>query len=529
MNTMILGLDGATYTVLDPLMAQGVMPSLAKIIGSGTKGTLESVVPALTPPAWTSLMTGRTPGHHGVFDFFSRESEDSTHIRYATSDDVESEMIWSIAARHDKSSISLNFPLMYPAPEIPGYYVPGWIPWKVLRLACHPPGLYDELAALPNFEVRELAMSIELEEKATEGCPEDEYDHWIELHARREEKWFEIFEHLLKKSECELTSVLFDGVDKLQHLCWRFLDPAYEHTLVSERDFKIRERCLDYFRRLDTIIGKIVALAGDNTRIYVASDHGFGPTYEVFNVNAWLEKNGFLSWLDGDGPGYEEALLGVNQVAMHTYTLDWNRTKAYATTPTSNGIFINRGKGGVSDSEYDAFVADLKARLSAATHPESGEQIIKTIWSRDEAFSGQFKGLAPDLTLVMRDGGLVSILPNASTVTTRDQVAGAHRPEGVYIGYGPGIRKGFHGPNLSIIDIAPTVLYSLGIDIPEDLEGKVPEAIFEAETLTHCPIAVGGQTVLKSSDLKPRKNNTELTPDEETEIMDRMRELGYVE
>ena len=89
---------------------------------------------------------------------------------------------------------------MFPAPEIKGHVVAGWVPWKQLRLACHPPGLFDRLRALPGFDQRELAMDIKLEERATEGCANpDEYAPWIELHIRREQHWFEILRHLVER------------------------------------------------------------------------------------------------------------------------------------------------------------------------------------------------------------------------------------------------------------------------------------------------------------------------------------------
>ena len=71
---LLLGLDGATDTVLDPMIASGMMPNLGALLNRGTRGTLRSIMPPLTPPAWTSLMTGKHPGQHGVFDFFQKES-----------------------------------------------------------------------------------------------------------------------------------------------------------------------------------------------------------------------------------------------------------------------------------------------------------------------------------------------------------------------------------------------------------------------------------------------------------------------
>ena len=109
-RTLLLGLDGATFTVLEPLMRDGVMPFLKGFVAGGVSGELQSVIPALTPPAWTSLTTGRSPGHHGILDFFCKESPESHHIRIATSRDVHAETIWSLADRHGLRATALNFP-----------------------------------------------------------------------------------------------------------------------------------------------------------------------------------------------------------------------------------------------------------------------------------------------------------------------------------------------------------------------------------------------------------------------------------
>ena len=89
-RTLLLGLDGATFTVLDPLMERGVMPFLRSLVDRGVRAPLRSIVPPLTPPAWTSVMTGKRPGQHGVFDFFQKESPDSAYYHFASSQDVRS-------------------------------------------------------------------------------------------------------------------------------------------------------------------------------------------------------------------------------------------------------------------------------------------------------------------------------------------------------------------------------------------------------------------------------------------------------
>ncbi len=227
-NVVLIGLDGATFTVLDPLMERGVMPFLRDFTARGARAPLRTIMPPLTPPAWTSLVTGLRPGRHGVFDFFQKESADSEHYALAASQDIQAPTIWSLASEAGRKVVSLNFPLMFPPPDIDGWVVPGgWMPWRQLRLGCHPPGLFDELKQLPSFDPRELSLDMELEAKAIEGCAVDEHADWIRLHARREQRWFDILRHLLAKDErAELVALMFDGPDKLQHLCWRFIDPA---------------------------------------------------------------------------------------------------------------------------------------------------------------------------------------------------------------------------------------------------------------------------------------------------------------
>ncbi len=155
--TVLIGLDGATFDVLDPYMESGVMPHLAELSARGTRAVLRSIMPPLTPPAWTSMVTGKHPGQHGIFDFFQKEEPGSVYFSFATSQEVRSATIWTLASEQDRRIISLNFPLLFPPPPVEGAVVPGgMMPWRQLRLGCHPPGLFDRLKELPAFNPREM-------------------------------------------------------------------------------------------------------------------------------------------------------------------------------------------------------------------------------------------------------------------------------------------------------------------------------------------------------------------------------------
>jgi predicted AlkP superfamily phosphohydrolase/phosphomutase len=532
-RTLLIGLDGATFAVLDPLMEQGVMPFLKSFLAEGARAGLRTIVPPLTPPAWTSLMTGRTPGQHGVFDFFRMDSPATRHIRFFNSNDVQCETIWTLASAGGLRTTTINFPAMFPPPRIVGNVVPGWVPWKQLRLACWPEGLFEKLKAIPGFNQRELAMDIKLEEKATEGISDHtELGPWIELHGRREQNLFQVLRHLHQEDPADLTAVLFDGVDKLQHLCWRFIRPEDDRPLTEQWEHEIRKLCLQYYRTVDTLLKDMCELMGPETTVVIASDHGFGPTYDVLHINTWLEQRGYLAWSEAaQSRDTQGALLGVGQVARHTWLMDWNKTKAFATTPTSNGIYVVVSDGsspGVPKAEYQAFVRKLADELLGIPSLHNGGPLVSQVFTRDEVFQGPHHDVAPDLTLILSDGGLVSILPSPEAVSRRPVVSGSHRAVGIFGAQGPAIRRGLAAGELSILDVAPTVLYSLGLPVPEVLQGRVPEEIYQQDFLARHPVRRVSGAAGATNGLNSQAAASTEMEDEET-VLERLRELGYIE
>jgi len=534
--TILIGWDGATFSILDQLIRDDVMPFLKEFMSSGVRAELLSVVPPITPPAWTSLVTGRSPGHHGIFDFFQKEGEDQ-HIRFTTSRDVHSETIWAYASDQGRKVTTLNFPLMLPPPALNGNVVSGgWMTWRQLRLGSYPDDLYDRLKAIPGFNPKELAMDMAQEEKAIEGCQHEEYEGWVKMHIRREQQWYNVLHHLMSEDPCELTALLFDGVDKLQHLCWRFLDPECVSGKLSAWENSVRSLCLDYFRQLDGFLAEIVKQAGPDATVVIASDHGFGAQRETFFVNAWLEQNGYLAWADKEPlQEGESATLGMNQLARHVHMLDWEKTRAYASTPSSNGIHIvtadSDHKNGVQKEDYERFRKELMESLSGLLSPATGEKMVTRIWTKDEAFQGPHMNRAPDLTLSLWDGGMVSILASDMPVKPRQEPSGTHRPEGVFIAKGPGIRQGVALDQISILDVAPLLLYSLDLPVPGDMEGRVPEKIFEPSRIQQHPVQMGECSTPVSPAAEKDTGTVDLIYDDEAEakVAAMLRDLGYIE
>jgi predicted AlkP superfamily phosphohydrolase/phosphomutase len=237
--------------------------------------------------------------------------------------------------------------------------------------------------------------------------------------------------------------------------------------------------------------------------------------------------------VDGKAPKASSTeVLGVRQLARHVYLLDWSRTKAYVPTPSGNGIHIVRRDadhpGGVPDDEYESFRDGLIEGLLRVRDPETGQQVITRVLKREDVFSGPAMDLAPDLTLELEDGGSVSILAAEQPVSPRPEYSGTHRREGVFIARGPEIKQGASLSALSILDVAPLILYSLGLAIPEEMEGRVPEqALVDAAQARRT-----GRSTARASTAEraPLAGTTPMMdPEAEAEIMKRLRALGYVE
>jgi predicted AlkP superfamily phosphohydrolase/phosphomutase len=531
-RVLLIGLDGGTFTTLDPLMDQGIMPFLKDFIAAGVRAPLRSVIPPLTPPGWTSLITGRTPGNHGVMDFFRFESPDTHYLRLVDSRDVKCETIWSMLSRQGLQATVLNFPLMTPPRPLAGHVVPGWAPWRHLPRLCVPRNLYDKIKTVPGFNLQELAMDLKLEGKAIEGGAREEYEDWILFHIRRERQWFAILRYLMQEEPCDLTAVLFDGVDKLQHLLWRFIDPVYAPVQPSVWEQSVRELCLTYFRQLDELLAEAVTLAGPDASVFLASDHGFGPSTEVFYVNTWLQQQGYLTWsANAQEDASEVGRLGVGRISQTPSMIDWNRTTVYSLTPSSNGVHVDvagrRGLHGIEPAAYERLLARVQDELSELVDAATGERIVSQALTRQVAFPGTQIGQAPDLTLSLRDGGFVSILRSDVALKPRPEVVGTHRPEGIFMAQGPGIRRGLDLPELSITDVAPTLLYALHLPVPPDLEGHVAEAIFNPAMLQQHPIQLGEPT--RAPQAFPDRPASQTEDEGEAQVLERLRNLGYVE
>ena len=438
-----------------------------------------------------------------------------------------------MASAHGKRVVSLNFPLMFPPPEVDGYVVPGgWMPWRQLRLGCHPPGLFDRLKTLPSFEPKELALDMKLEAKAIDGCAEEEYAEWIQLHTRREQRWFEILRYLLSEDDSvDLVAVMFDGPDKLQHLCWRFIDPALRPQDPTPWEAEILELCDGYFRSLDALLADIVELAGPDPTVVVASDHGFGPTQDLFYVNAWLEQHGYLAWADDrrgrTGAGSADRVQPDDAARLRARLDEDGRLCGDPEQPGDPPRAARRrharraglrGAGG----------RDRCRACASSGIPTTDSRSSRDVKLRQDAFAGPYEALAPDLTLELADGAAVSILNSDELVRRLDEPYGNHRPEGIFLATGPvasfgsAHRRPVHPRRRAAAPLQPRRARSAR-HVGSDSRGGVRAGRARSRGL---PVS-SQATRRRGSD--GRRDDVEYDADEQETILSRLRALGYVE
>jgi predicted AlkP superfamily phosphohydrolase/phosphomutase len=537
-RTLLLGLDGATRTSLDPLFASGVMPFLRDFAASGSSGTLLSTVCPVTPPAWTSMITGRSPGHHGIYDFIRVENQTLGHVpfRLANARDIRCEPLWSIVSRLGKRSAFLNFPNTFLAPPFNGVMVPGFVTSRVLRTSVHPRDYWKRINGLPGFNLERAAWDLDENRKTlmTHRLGLPALREWIQYMIDKERSWHAIARDLIAAGDCDLVAMVFEGVDRLQHMLWDLLDPACFPAEPTADDVAARDAVHEYFRVLDGLLADLVQAAGPEARTFIASDHGSGSTVELFHINSWLADAGYLTWTPDAEAGSDEQMSAHNMRDQFA-SIDWDRTVAYARTASANGIYIVDGLSAsrppLTTAARRALADEIARRLLAWKDPATGTPVVTAAVHRDEAYPGAAKDEAADLVVTLRDGGFVSITKSDVIVKPRPQVKGTHRPQGILFARGAGLAGGVPLGEMEIVDIAPTLLYSLGLPLPDDLEGRVITRGFVPEFIEMHPIrtspASGEPYPLPSGD--PPEREDALTDDDQNVVIERLKALGYLE
>jgi predicted AlkP superfamily phosphohydrolase/phosphomutase len=533
---VLIGLDGATFDVLDPLVTAGDLPTLAGLVQNGARGVLRSTNPPITPAAWSSFMTGKRPGKHGIYDFRVYEPH-AYRDSFVTSRSLRDATLWALftAAGHRVAVVGL--PMMYPPQPQYGTVVSGFDTPSAAAMFTSPPELRTRiLERFPDYVFAAVPAPTD---------PNLETDEAFESFVAQVERAFEqrtwIALELLRESRWDVLMVHHQDTDTLQHLTWRYISPGGD---VPER----RERVRNAYRRLDTLLGELLAAVPEEALRVVLSDHGFGShTGRVF-PNTLLQKWGYLSWRGRRRARLQRSLrkrlerLGITRARprlreeswdtrMRTQSFEgalplrWTRTRAYMALGEIHGLlYVNRkGRepGGIvaEGAATKQLVEELRDRLLAVRDPRDGASVFADVVRADEIDPDDTHGRRPDLILVPRPGYTLRRELHQSLWIDYDRLmSGTHRSAGLLVVSGAGVRPGPLSSDPELIDLAPTLLAVAGLPIPQDMDGRVLGELFvEPPAIDFAPAGhlAGG-------------SDENLSADEEALVEERLRALGYL-
>lgn len=549
-NTLIIGIDSATFDIILPMIQEGRLPNLGYLMRDGCWGKLQSTMPPVTPPAWVSFMTGKNPGKHGVFDFYVPPSYG--YVRpVLNSKYVKAKTLWRILTEHGLKSGIINLPMTHPPEDINGFIVPGMQYSFDGKNFSHPPELMQEIK--DNIG----------EYRVLYGDLESLYTNKLD---KLLEEWRNIFEvrrktmlYLMDKKQWDVFMPVFYSIDVMQHHFWRFFDkkhPLFDPQLA----IKFEQVIPEFYDKVDTVIGELLERVSEKTTVVVVSDHGAGPEEKGFSINNWLCKEGFLSFkqslsllwkfkfphifykilrrLKFQGISWTVpfdklktlgSVIDPREGINVPYFIDWSSTKAYGGNHTEQGIYINlkgREPMGIVNKgdEYYEIRETIIKRLKEIKDEDTGERLQLSIYRKEEVYNGPFIEGAPDIFVIMNDGKYImqKEIHHKRLFYNAYKSSGTHRMEGVFIIRGEGIKQGCQINGIKIVDMAPTILYMLGLPVPEDMDGKIVTDIFEKAFFQMNPVMSAASTKL---DVEAGEGV--LNDDESEAVKKSLRDLGY--
>lgn len=509
---VIVGIDGATFDIIRPMVAAGELPHIARILREGVSADLESTKPPLTPPAWTSMFTGLNPGRHGVFHFIRRQLgryecvlNDSRN--YAGKDlmSLLSNRGWSVGA--------LAVPMTYPPFPVRNGYVVSGIPMPLTGpTIAWPSALVSEMQAVlgrpyrPDIDYEPFQADIE--------TAEDDLARYARLRDELfsvERDRLRLMERLMLDRPTDFFFTVVSVTDRCQHYFWKFQDRSHRGwTPEGERLYGTVVK--DAYRLADEFVGRARSLAGDDVPIVLVSDHGFGPQHADFFVNKWLEDVGLLvrrrvpywtwgrrqlgdvlRWLHlgaaarALGPLARLPILRPKRkTRADVRDVVWERTRAFA---VMHGLSVNlkgrEPRGAVDGAdEYRRTVTEIMRLLSELRFPD-GRRAVDYVVLKEDIYHGPRAPEAPDLQFQM-DG--LACIPKENwdareTFLFRRTaaVSGQHRFNGVFALWAPGAAGGRVLEGMHIQDAAPTLLHCAGEAVPRWMDGKLRADALEPE------------------------------------------------
>lgn len=394
-RTVLIGLDGTPYSLISRLVSRGVMPRLASLLSECAFRRMTSSIPEVSSVAWSSMMTGTGPGHHGIFGF-TELRPGSYSLTFPNFHSLKSEPFWRTLNRRGVRTCVINMPSTYPACALDGLLVAGFVAVDMNK-AVYPESLIPLLTDMKyeidvNAELAHSDMAQFMEHVNMTLDRRIAFCRW----AWEQEAW-----------GCFV--FVITETDRVHH----FLFPAF-----SDESHPFHDAVCRFYSRIDAAIGELTSHLSERDKLIIMSDHGFCNIRQEMYVNAWLREKGWLRLARTPPDGYEDIAEGTLAFALDPCRIYLNRKHAYP-------------MGAVEPEDEAALLDDLQDQLESWTL--GGEKVIKQVYRREELYSGPMLTSAPDLVAVPNDGFDVKASFKKEKTHGRSLFAGMHTREDAFL------------------------------------------------------------------------------------------------
>lgn len=509
---MTLVLEAAEHSLIRKWCREGHLPALDKLMKQGVWSTMETPGYISSGCVWASFTCGINPGKHG-FGFFHRQLKSGTYRtikRYA--DELEYEHVWIPASRAGKRVAIMDIPLSRPQTDLNGYLICRWgdehPSWKPSSM---PGDLLDDIKRRFGAHPLDDWYQTKLD------SAEDWLD-WKNKLATGVRKRTDIVKYLMGKEPLDLLIVNYAEPHWAAHVAWHLLDenhPEYDAALVEQCGNII----LDTYKKLDAGIAELVE-ANPEATFFVLSPIGMGShtggelmTPEILKrLNLQGDNNAkppttsrginIFPGKDGMSQAVQSVEKIISPATMEkvkkfvperlwdnltrrflSLGTDWKSSRVFV-VPGDNASLLRinlkgREPNGMVEpgEEYERVCDELIATFSEIKEVSTGKSAVKKIVPLRKVLWGEHLDEMPDLAVVWREGVPLEEIesPRIGRIKLNEyhKRSGGHSEQGFIIASGPGIRKGVELDNVEVLGFAPTVLYLMGLPIPQDMDGKV--------------------------------------------------------
>jgi len=449
---LIIGLDSAPAEIVFDQREK--FPVLRELIEKSFFGKMRSSDPPITIPAWLVMCSGKDAGRLGLYGFRHRTGYSYKEMWIATSQSIKEKTIWDYVGEQGGDSCLVSVPPSYPPLPVPGNLISCFITPDDKKGYTYPPELQVEIEAKFGPYIFDVVFRTE------------DRDQILREIYEMTEKRFSVLNYLIRQKPWSLFMFVEIGVDRVQHAFWKYMDRDHH---LHEPGNRYEDVIIDYYKFLDNKIGELLANIDKNTLVLVISDHGAKRMKGAFCINEWLIA-------EGDLVIKEKPKRGTN---LEKTDIDWPRTRAWGWGGYYARLFLNvegrEPQGTIRPEDYEKERDALAERIRNIRGPK-GEKWATQIIKPQEYFE-EARGDYPDLMvyfddLFWRSAGTLGYDTQYLLENDTGPDDAVHAQDGIYILYDPqNIAK--RRQDIDILDIAPTVLDSLGIPVPSDMRGRI--------------------------------------------------------